>query len=1049
MCSHPARRKRSPYINDKLSDEEALVIWKSLFSIKGNQINTRDARDKPLSFTLLDGMVQKPHRGAILLYEGAKQGLDLKVKYNDETLFMRALRLAETSGPFRQIVHLLIPLEVTKETPLPKIQQYLAKTNDTRCQELLLQYEPSVAWHFTLNVLAPTVAPAQESYKAKTPTELRYMTKGMIQRCPQKFQEMVLGCSLSAGNPAEVYGRHLVFPYAEGVHAVHMKVNPEIPGYEYAFQQLASLFFDEELPQHTLFRLELPGWFSRTLPILCSQTVPGENLHALYKKDPLAAHQRLSQLDEDHVSRLIGLTLLGFTEDGKPDNFILNGRRLISVDNDHAFIEAVTYPPCEGIPQAHLNLKSIVFCLDQMKQPLSPLVVTRIKSWNLLERFKSWLEKLHDYHEAIKVQFGTTNDNIRAWSEAPYDQTRIGILFEGRAFINLFDRARRLQKLLSEKPTLTGFELLRELLPTTYPFYEKAFIHTNPVDRFLKGIAEGRYAQANGGHIITQSNPVTFFSLKQLPKGSSYQTPSYCLELLNGIRDEAKNITPIIQEVQKGSITALSCLRIPAHIEKVVNSLTLASLSKDQQIALFTYLADPIKGIAFQKLRILSSPYLTDDHLLSILRRSPTLKQLILSDCPNLTHRSLGELGHLTPNLQLLSLQKLPKLQQLAFYYTPGYLDWGVRPHYQDLSLPFCHRLSLIDCPELTSIRFIVPLLHSLTVTDCPKLETSSLTTSLQQASQLTSLHLQPLPPSLDPLLFILGQQKRYKALIQILERLYPHPLETLSLPILDLTDAFVELLPLLKRLQPKSLHLPATHLTPEGVASLIQASLFPTVTAFDKEASLSKDPAQTLQGHKNSVALCQQHVDGRVSNDSDANSLKASGVTAARPIPLADLQHWRSTLFWAEGDGYLTLLWKTGSEHEQALWGHLLTRFNLEEKECYSETFTEGKLSILSCSRSMRLRSLLTALQVPEGLPTIKTLKVRPLAKKWVKPLVTAFTNLTHLELPPLFSKVVTPLLSPHLLTLTITRAKMDEMISLTTLINNCLHNFISSGSH
>jgi hypothetical protein len=467
------------------------------------------------------------------------------------------------------------------------------------------------------------------------------------------------------------------------------------------------------------------------------------------------------------------------------------------------------------------------------------------------------------------------SDELRAWSEAPSDQTRIGILFEGRSFLDLYDRACRLQNCLRDRPGMTGFDLLRELLPTTYPFYERAFAHTNPLDRFFKGIAEGRYLKSDGAHLTTQSNPVTFFSLKQLPKGSGFHTPSYCLGLLQGIDAEAKQVDAILKEVQQGKIDALDRLRIPAHIEKVVNQLKFASLTQKQQLVLLDRLTDPAKGIAFKKLRINSSPYFTDAHLLALLRTSPGLKQLILSDCPLLTHASIGEVARLTPTLQVLSLNKLPKLQHLASFYQPGFFTWN-QPHFQGLPLLSCQRLSFTDCPELISLRFNAPRLQSLTVTECPKLQILSLVASLTHVPALTTLRLPPLPPSTYPHLFAtLSRQRRGEALLQLLIQAYPGPQETLSLPGVNLTDILEACVPFFKTVSPKTLHLPATSLTPQGMTALLKASFYPTLVTFDPAAPLKPEAMHTLQGHTNYVSTCCQLADGRIVSGSADNTLK------------------------------------------------------------------------------------------------------------------------------------------------------------------------------
>ena len=88
-------------------------------------------------------------------------------------------------------------------------------------------------------------------------------------------------------------------------------------------------------------------------------------------------------LDERDLSGLIVVAMLINPEDGKPDNYIVEVHptkvgqyRLVGVDNDHAFVPAlVKEKPDKGnllrSPQPVVQVKTILYCLDQMKRKLT------------------------------------------------------------------------------------------------------------------------------------------------------------------------------------------------------------------------------------------------------------------------------------------------------------------------------------------------------------------------------------------------------------------------------------------------------------------------------------------------------------------------------------------------------------------------------------------------------------------------------------------------------------------------------------------------------
>lgn len=156
--------------------------------------------------------------------------------------------------------------------------------------------------------------------------------------------------------------------------AVWFKLKPEQPGSEYLVQQIDQRLGCFATPAQQLVKIQVGE--HRPLPVLISQEVAppianpkeSQNMANILKYDPECINQ-ISSLS--FVSTLLRVLVINPEDDKSNDYFLLPDPdqpgyyRLIRIDNERAF-----FSPEEihtGWRQSHeLNVKTIIFCLDQM-----------------------------------------------------------------------------------------------------------------------------------------------------------------------------------------------------------------------------------------------------------------------------------------------------------------------------------------------------------------------------------------------------------------------------------------------------------------------------------------------------------------------------------------------------------------------------------------------------------------------------------------------------------------------------------------------------------
>ncbi len=354
------------------------------------------------------------------------------------------------------------------------IQHYSAQVY--LCQQLLFQNQ-DLAWNIALK---------NASQENETEEGVRLEGLGGRKFLKSELCKQIFKKGVSAGFQKEnLYGRHNVISIRTRINenisvGLHLKENPELPGREIMVHYLAKQLFGSITPSVALWRFsKLEGWWKKTnvaYPILASRSIEGNNLREVLDHFP---HQ-LQYLEPESVSEAIILALLISPEDGRADNYILQRvmidnkmqYRIVSIDNDHTFVQSLALDK-EGQEKEEtegLQVKSILFCLDQMQLPVHARVRKRLLSINAYEMLDRWLKDLELEQKQINQLFDL-NERKRLKEAGIY----VDIEFKPSIVIDIYEKLLRIQAALGKYPRCTGLALLRHSIPKLSLRYITAF----------------------------------------------------------------------------------------------------------------------------------------------------------------------------------------------------------------------------------------------------------------------------------------------------------------------------------------------------------------------------------------------------------------------------------------------------------------------------------------------------------------------------------------------------------------------------------------------
>ncbi|OJW46565.1 MAG: hypothetical protein BGO67_00390, partial [Alphaproteobacteria bacterium 41-28] len=728
-----------------------------LFGLKANPKTQNDQGETPLyarikalksedqesTWPLLKALVE----GGINLNRGTKTGsvLDLVLEKRLDLIFTNLLELNTSRWEPRH------PLKVDSELLLRRYRQWIKEGRKDKTLErafkLLNQMSPQSAWYMALEDVLPPPQPVELSYEGllKIAKEQlrdeddREFIEGMIQKkrslesikeklekllkrpltslqdSGEKIQGVFMGerCLLPEVKQqlfdetgkvrrSNTYGRRDVARVEHQGKVLYFKHLPELPGFEYGMYLLYRKLIGHGIPPSELVKIG-------SQPYLVSLGIEGQNLADVIKETP----DLLKQLDLQSLSDLIHMVMLTNPEDDQAANRILRPHPFRpnlylpeSPDNDHALMPTVARTNED--PQASktlLQVKSILYCLDQMKNLVSQETKDLFTSLNPYKVLKSWLQKLKQVNQAYENLF--PNEEAR-------NLTSLGcvvcIPFKPQMITQLYDKMIRLQRILAPKEgkpakALANQDSLKELENLLYKRYAVGFEKPLTVaERFE--LINGRFYKRDSatGYISTTSSSLLLKSLGipieesliDAVRRGGYLTVDTAMEELEAIRAETD------RELLGGdkAVEHLKLLKSENARALFLSRFDFKDLDLTQQQALLRLLkeSDP-RSLTFRNCQALTPHSLLNEIGVGNLTRLTVENNTTLDDA------FMKELETRNAALKGLYLTNLPQLTRIE----------GTFPHLTTLSLK--------NCPALKSLNLTTPHLQKLTASQCPLLD--------------------------------------------------------------------------------------------------------------------------------------------------------------------------------------------------------------------------------------------------------------------------------------------------------------------------------------
>lgn len=503
--------------------------------------------------------------------------------------------------------------------------------------------------------------------------------------------------------PQLLPGNHPVYQLKK--QGVYCKIYPGLPGIHDALQYLYRRLFGVRggVPWSVTGLLEIDN---HTIPVLFSRDA-GKRVH---KND-----SRLKKLNLYRLSKLILFNILTNPEDGKADNFTLEKYTdgtysVCNVDYEQAWVEATVKSSQNGKPK--LAIKSLLFCLDEMKKPLDKDAIKEFLAINIIETMKAWLGDLVKLDHEYKVLFDSCKD-LFAEEKEPQRRCFLHMIAPLPIVIQIALRLQQLQSRLKEDVGVSPLSLLAQFEPTAANYYRRV-LNNNTLssatmrfdalvkDEMLYGRDEktGRYSTT-----LTLSNEL--FKLLVPDNFVDVVAPHVALHEFIKIIQKWERLDTELVRLLKGDIEHFKTL-------STENQQALLKLSKLNQ------LNTSKRGLLLDSLVYRKD--LTDVHWHYL---QDTLREWHLS-----------YLIHYSKNLNKLSIKKataLTALKALEVAENLTYLTLAQLPLITEFTAKLLHvrELVLKDMAELKILDLNAPTLQRLRVADCSNLEAISLPESV------------------------------------------------------------------------------------------------------------------------------------------------------------------------------------------------------------------------------------------------------------------------------------------------------------------------------
>eukprot|EP01122_Echinamoeba_exundans_P007761 TRINITY_DN2459_c0_g1_i1.p1 TRINITY_DN2459_c0_g1~~TRINITY_DN2459_c0_g1_i1.p1 ORF type:complete len:2012 (+),score=290.45 TRINITY_DN2459_c0_g1_i1:52-6087(+) len=520
-------------------------------------------------------------------------------------------------------------------------------------------------------------------------------------------------------------GRHAVHAVLHDGVFVHLKAYPEWPGMEYAVGRLSELIIGRGGAPHSRVWAAKSATEPRArwCPIGVSETIHGPTL-----QDMLKTSQSIPNLDRRSFSQQALMAMLVNPEDGKSDNFVLtthtdeNGRvlsRLVSIDNDHAFVP----PVARKMLRPSVQVKTIVFCFNEMMLPVHSDVVEEFLLLKPEKVLRCWLRDLQRYNQDMDALF--TPEERESCLNDPDESKRscLAALLRPDTVPHLFQKLRRMHDLLRANPKISHIDLLKNVEPHLAPFYlEVLRMRTSPAERFRQ-LAEKEYGGtmvAGAGITKTTTTRTLESVLGALPSVEEIRQPARfgidsAIAMLDDIDQKQNNIDAVREAIiQKGDCKPLRSLPFEEMKQDALDGINIADLTPENQKLLLKGLA----GLELTSLVIPNCVIAELRYLTPIFESSKRLTVLDLSGCQLVNNTVLEVVSKNCPQLAKLFLRDIKNLTAIVMSNVIGRsaLDfWNLR------------RLFIDGCERLEEILVVAPALMELTCKGCPKLRIQDL----------------------------------------------------------------------------------------------------------------------------------------------------------------------------------------------------------------------------------------------------------------------------------------------------------------------------------
>lgn len=513
------------------------------------------------------------------------------------------------------------------------------------------------------------------------------------------IQKQLFDASHHLLEKAKVDGKfkHTVASVVINDRRVFFKFSPQGLGIQTMVSTLERILFGEGMP---VTLVELPAIIAgnkRLFPTQLSLGVEGATVAELWNHN---ASLDLFKVDLKNFSQNFIRILFDRELDGQPANYVATKHRQNSklyslkvIDSEQGFGKL------EG--EGSLQIVSLVFCLDEMKQPLHPEVAQHILSLDPYEVISQFITD-------IDLQ---TQQYLRIFSQKArqnqFSQNEMAVLqppLTREMVRDIFITFCQLQDVLKNRELISHLELLEQIHPKVASIYEQLLNENiHPMKRFEQ------LSREQNRHVIVNDGEERFFmsslrnrrfyksiTPKTLKSEEDLQNeiikPRDALEYLNELKKLYEELESIQKDLLNEKEERFINLEDSFLKEAVINGIegrfkgiSFQAISPEKQEKILSFM----EGMSFKCLRLKGcAETLTPQKLKTLLTSSPHLQLLDISGCKKINDQSFQEAIDLVEKVEVLILDDT----DLTFVGSENFLR-----HLQYLSMRNCHQLKNIE----------------------------------------------------------------------------------------------------------------------------------------------------------------------------------------------------------------------------------------------------------------------------------------------------------------------------------------------------------------